>query len=150
MVPSVVLQSLPTTCTTDFLLDNLNRHLGPVLDSLASSAEREKVAAALQSVRYETAPVADKAIILASIAYDTHYTALNGYLRDLNEDVRANWKGGYEEQGESMHEIKQDIAEWLPELWEIGVEDGCEVNRVRESLELCTDSIQDAINCGSR
>lgn len=94
--------------------------------------------------------MADRAILLASIAYNTHYTALNGYLRDLNEDVRANWKEGYEEQGESMHEIKQDIAEWLPDLWDIGVEDGREVNLILNCLELCTRTVQDAMHSGSR
>lgn len=94
--------------------------------------------------------MAAKAMTLASIAYAAHKTALKGYLRDLHEDVRVNWKQGYEEQGESMHEIKQDIAEWLPDLWVIGVEDGREVDLIRKCLELCTDSIQSAMHCGSR
>lgn len=48
-----------------------------------------------------------------------------------------------------MARIMEEISEWLPTLWDVGVEDEREVDLVREFLVLYSRAVQSAKCCGS-
>ena len=52
--------------------------------------------------------------------------------------------------GMTMVEIVDEVLEWLPNSWKVGVEQGSKIDLVRDSLILCTNTIKRVANCGSR
>ena len=52
--------------------------------------------------------------------------------------------------GMTMVEIVDEVLEWLPNLWQAGVEQGSKIDLVRDSLILCTNILKRVANCGSR
>ena len=53
-------------------------------------------------------------------------------------------------QGEMMSEVVSEICQWLPILWQVGVEMGVEHELVHKSLMFCKSSHDKLGNTNSR
>lgn len=148
-LPSAVLRSLSTDCTAASLLWQLDSQLSVVLDTLPSNSDRTRVVSALSAVKTQTDSVGPKGRTYLAINYDTHERSLNKNVRLLYHDVKTRGLEGWEDQEVLMLRLTNEIANWIPELWSIGVELGFNVDLVRQSLVLCTDVIRSVQNCGS-
>lgn len=144
--PSTVLRALSVSTPPDTFIKLLEKQIYPVrLDSLPA-AQKSTLLDALSHV--EQARQSQEK--LASIGYETHKRSLDNGVKDLLKHVKREWHDGYEEQSEMMQEISQEVLEWLPKLWQVGIEEGLEIQLIRKCLVLCTDIINKVANCGSR
>lgn len=149
-MPSTIFKSLSTGCTADYLLQELNKYLSPVLDALSSDSERAKIVAALKTVKNRSDLVAERHVKVGKIDFERHERSLGDGLRELENNVRESWKDGWREQSLMMRQLADEIAEWLPTLWTLGVQKGFEMDLVQECLYLCSHTVRCIKECGSR
>lgn len=120
------------------LLEKLDEHLGPILDSFHTPASRDKLVAALAAIDF--VPTADSSALQAKkdlIDYNGHKASLDDQLKALQRHIKRDPHDGHEEQAEMMRDILQELAGWLPHLWTLGVHEGFDVDEVRKCLVLC-------------
>lgn len=48
-----------------------------------------------------------------------------------------------------MYAISEELLDWLPTLWQVGVEEAAETSLVRKGLLLCVEVVRKVENCGS-
>lgn len=133
------------------LLEKLDAHLGPVLDSFHTPSSRDKLVAALTAIDF--VPTGDSTAIQAKkdlIDYNGHKASLDDQLKALQRHIKSDPHDGYEEQAEMMRDILQELAGWLPHLWTLGAQEGFEVDEVRKCLVLCCRTVDRAGSTSSR
>jgi len=92
--PSEILSSLAEALPPDTFLKIISQNLYPILDCLPES-QQFNIASILEPIEKTNLEVARK---IASVDYDGFHARLQRQLKDLEKDVRRNWKDGYEEQ----------------------------------------------------
>lgn len=78
-----------------------------------------------------------------------HVQSIDSTMKDLLHSCQYNWKGGWEEQGEYMNEICQEIAEWQRDIWNV-LETGEDLHHVRECIAYCARTVEEISNTDSR
>ncbi|ETW75446.1 hypothetical protein HETIRDRAFT_120219 [Heterobasidion irregulare TC 32-1] len=111
--PSAALRSLSTSLAPETVLGMLEKYLYPVLDTLYSD-ELSRITNTL-SIAHRDRTNAQQRI--NKIGYEEHK------------------HDGYEEQSEMMSEIAGEILGWLPDLWQIAVEDGLELSLIQKYID---------------
>lgn len=147
--PSTFLRNLSTSIPPDAFIKLLENQLYPVLDSLPPS-EKVTLLAAFTRIEHESLEAQKSQKRLDSIGYEAHRKSLTKGLKDLTKHINRNWKTGWQEQGEMMGEIGGEVLDWLPTLWKVGVHEGREIELIRRSLVLCTETFRKLTDCGSQ
>ena len=124
----------------------LEKYLYPVLDTLPAD-ELSKITDALIIAHRDRSNAQQK---INRIGYEEHKASLSGDVKDLLKHVKRDWHDGYEEQSEMMSEIAGEILGWLPDLWQIAVEDGLELSLIQKCLLLCSDTVKKIEGWNSR
>ncbi|KII85695.1 hypothetical protein PLICRDRAFT_45044 [Plicaturopsis crispa FD-325 SS-3] len=136
-LPSDILATLESSHTPAEYKKILKKHVYPALDRLPAKEKTALVDALTKT--------SDDHKDAELVNFDGMKTSLSDQLKALAKSVRSDWKNGYETQGEMMGQIEGEIAEWLPTLWKVGVEDGKEHRLIHKSLKLCK-STYDALS----
>lgn len=144
--PSAVLRFLSTSLAPETVLGMLEKYLYPVIDALPSD-ELSKITDALVIAHRDRTNAQQK---INKIGYEEHKASLSGDVKDLLKHVKRDWHDGYEEQSEMMSEIAEEILGWLPDLWQIAVEDGLELSLIQKCLVLCSETVNKIERCNSR
>ncbi|KAK7683691.1 hypothetical protein QCA50_013067 [Cerrena zonata] len=144
--PSNILHRISSQSPTSVFINALERNLYPLLDELSLDA-RSRIIRVLELVEWEAG--ADTALLIDVVNYDIHEKSLNDQVKALEKHCKRNWHRSSEIQAEMMMKIGKEVLQWLPHLWQIGVEKGLEMDLVQKCLVLCTTIIIRVTKCGS-
>jgi hypothetical protein len=129
--PGQLLESLFHSLSQDVFEEAvLDKYLIPALNSLPFKQRNELSRLFGQAL--------DDTRMIRKIHFYESNEVLDTLINDLEVDCSVNsGVGGVQAQGGYMKEIVQVIQEWLPDLWQVGVEAGTEIRRVHDSLMRC-------------
>ncbi|KAK7676640.1 hypothetical protein QCA50_020383 [Cerrena zonata] len=144
--PSDILNRISSKATDSILRNALEKNLYPVLDQL-SPKPRSQI---IRSLRIAERDAEAAAELLELINYDVHEKSLNEQVKALERDCQQDWHDGYDKQAEMMMKISKEVLRWLPNLWQVGIERGLEIQSVQKCLILCTTIIKQVARCRSR
>jgi len=132
--PSQVLRSFASSHEHTQFQDLLQKHVYPFLDRLPAN-ERNNLMAVLCNAcdMYKGAQL---------IGYESRSAVISKKLVALEKHVNADWKNGWEDQGNMMYDILGQLEEWLSLLWKVGVEMGTEHKLVHKSLKYCITTLK--------
>lgn len=130
--PSDVVIELTESLTLESCRTLIQKHLAPLIDALPAADS----AAIVKAFSAADEADRDRANLLELIDYDGHEVSISGQLRALEQSVRRDWHDGYEEQGEMMEPIADEIQDWLSDLFYVAVEKQAYHREVFKALKL--------------
>ncbi|KAF9490865.1 hypothetical protein BDN71DRAFT_1510867 [Pleurotus eryngii] len=85
--------------------------------------------------------------VVKQLDLDGHKKSINAVLKHLLSSCKRDWHDGWEIQWEYMGKICREIAEWMPDIWNIM--QTRDLHLARTCIVFCTDTIGKIWNCNS-